>query len=334
MSSQQSPQRKAATESSNLQLSMEETREILNLFNDTGYPMEEGLVSLFEKQVYRYPENPAVFFGADWLSYKELDHSSNQVANCLLGRGIGTGQLVPVCMDRSIEWLVAVLGILKAGAAYVPIDPVYPPKRISFIIAHTEAKLVIANRNLGSDLDQETKLLFLDQLSDLNEYPADPIAVYPDENSLAYVMYTSGVTGKPGREMVEHESIQHLVSWHNHKFGLDENCRLSLVAGLSSDISAWEIWSALTCGCSLHIAGEEERMDARALLNFFSLHQITHGYVPSVLVPSIITHHKFQTGLSLKYLFTSGTQSEPGLTAELPYQLLDTCFRYLDISIS
>jgi amino acid adenylation domain-containing protein/thioester reductase-like protein len=327
MSSQQSPLKKATPETSSLSLSMEEKHKILTVFNDTGwtYSMEESLVSLFEKQVHRYPENPAVFFGVDWLSYKELDNCSNQVANYLLSQGIGAEQLVSVWMDRSIEWLVAVLGILKTGAAYVPIDPAYPLKRAAFIIEDTKARVVITNRNCGSDLDMndETKLLFLDQLSVLTEYSTDSVAIHPDENSLAYVIYTSGSTGNPKGVMVEHQSIQHLVTWHNHKFGLDENCRLTLVAGLAFDISVWEIWSALACGGSLHIAKEEERMDAISLLNFFSLHQITHGYAPSVLVPSIIDHSKVQAGLNLKYLFTGGEQLKPVLTEELPYQLVD-----------
>lgn len=327
MSNQQSALKKATTETSSLPLSMEEKHKILNVFNDTDwiYPMEESLVSLFGKQVHRYPENPAVFFGADWLSYKELDDSSNQVANYLLSHGIGVGQLVPVWMDRSIEWLVAVLGILKTGAAYVPVDPAYPLKRAEFIIEDTQAKVVITNGNCGSDLvpNNETKLLFLDQLSVVGGYSTDSAAIYPDENSLAYVIYTSGSTGNPKGVMVEHQSIQHLVTWHNHKFGLDENCRLTLVAGLAFDISVWEIWSALACGGSLHIAKEEERMDAISLLNFFNLHQITHGYAPSVLVPSIIAHSKVQTGLNLKYLFTGGEQLKPVLTEGLPYQLVD-----------
>jgi len=318
MSNQPSPRKKATTERSNLPLSIAEKYKVGNAFNDTDWidPMEESLVSIFEKQVHRYPENPAVFFGADWLSYKELDSCSNQVANYLLSHGIGVGQLVPVWMDRSIEWLVAVLGILKTGAAYVPIDLAYPFKRIAFIIEDTKAKVIITNRNCGSGLapNNETKLLFFDYLSVLGEYSTDSAGIYPDENSLAYVIYTSGSAGKLRDSSVAHQSIQHLVTWHNHKFDLDENCRLSLVADLAFDISACEIWSALACGGSLHIAKEEERLDAISLLIFFSLHQITHGYVPVVLLPSIIVHSKVQAGLNLKYLFTGDKELKPVLT--------------------
>lgn len=327
MSNQPSPFKKATTETSSLPLSMEEEHEIQNTFNDADwiYPMEGCLVSLFEKQVRRCPENPAVFFGAVWLSYKELDNSSNQVANYLLSHGIGVGQLIPVWMDRSIEWLVAVLGILKTGAAYVPIDSADPLKHAAFIIEDTKAKVVIANRNCSSglNLNNETELFFLDQLSVLSEYSTDSTAIYPDENSLAYVIYTSGSTGGTKGFMIEHQSIQHLVTWHNRKFDLDENCRLGLVAGLSLDISVWEIWSALACGAALHIAKEEERMDAISLLNFFSLHQITHAYAPPVFLPSIIARSKVQVGLNLKYLFTGTEQLKPLSTERLPFHLVD-----------
>lgn len=327
MSNQQSFPKSTTNESSGLFLSPEEKDKILNVFNDTDwiYPMEESLVSLFEKQVKYHPEDPAIFFGADWISYKELDEQSNQVADYLLRRGIGAGQLVPIWMNRSIEWLVAMVGTLKTGAAYVPIDQAYPLKRAEFIIRDTKAKAVITNRNCGSDLEQsgQVELLFLDQLSILKECSTASPKLYPDENSLAYVIYTSGSTGNPKGVMVAHHSIQHLVTWHNQKFDLDENCRLSLVAGLAFDISVWEIWSALACGASLHIANEEERMDAQSLLNYFSIHQITHGYAPSVLIPSIIAHSKSQEGLNLKYLFTGGEQLKPVLTGGLSYQLVD-----------
>lgn len=314
-------------ETSAASLSPEEKHKILNVFNDTGwiYPERESLISLFEKQVHRHPNNPAVFFGADWISYRELDERSNQVAHYLLGKGIGSGQLVPIWMDRSIAWLVALVGVLKTGAAYVPIDPAYPQKRAEFIIEDTGARVVITNQNCGSSLvpQEKTALLFLDQFSALEGYAAAAPGIYPDEDGLAYVIYTSGSTGSPKGVMVEHHSIQHLVTWHNHKFELNENCRLSLVAGLAFDISVWEVWSALTCGGSLHIANEEERMDAISLLNYFSLNQITHGYAPSVLIPAIVAHTSGQKGLNLTYLFTGGEQLKPVLTEGLPYQLVD-----------
>lgn len=318
MSQQRSSLKKAAIERSGL--------SFLPWSVGEKYGMEECLVSLFERQVHRCPKNPAVFFGADWLSYKELDDHSNQVANYLLEHGTGQGQLVPVWMDRSIEWLVAVLGILKAGAAYVPVDPACPFKTAAFIIKDTQAGLVISNRNCGSGLtaSKERKLLFLDDLSVLREYSTGSASISPDENSLAYVMYTSGPAAKPKGHRVAHEFIQHQLTWHSHKFDLDENCRISLLADLDVEVSVWEIWSALACGGSLHIAKEEERMDAISLLNFFSLHQITHGYAPALLLPSIIAHSEVQEGLNFKYLFTGDEQLKPVLS----------CCRYLDISMS
>lgn len=308
MSSQRSHPKKTTTENSNLRLIKEEKYSVLNVFNDTGwmYPMEESLVFLFEKQACRYPENPAVFFGANWLSYKELDNRSNQVANCLLSHGIEAGQLVLLCMERSVEWLVAVLGILKTGASYVPRNPAYSLKHIDYIAGDVNADMIIASGNSVSGLllNPEKKVLFLDQLSLLNEYSAGQVTHQ--------------------REMGEQQFAQYLLNWHQHKYALDENCRLSLAADLDFDSSVWEIWSALTCGGSLHIAGDDERRDVSALLRFFSLHQITHGYAAAALVPSIINQCKFQEGLNLRYLFTGVPHLKPSLIH----------FRYIDICMS
>jgi non-ribosomal peptide synthetase component F len=123
--------------------------------------------------------------------------------------------------------------------------------------------------------------------------------------------------------MITHLAIQHLVTWHNYHFHVDHTSKLSLVAGLAFDISVWETWSGLTSGATLFIAENEERTDASALVEYFRKNHITHGFVPTVLVPSFIDKTKNYNDLSLKYLFTAGEKLKPVLTTELSYELID-----------
>ncbi|WP_160138118.1 amino acid adenylation domain-containing protein [Chryseobacterium sp. c4a] len=308
-------------------LSSMDREKLLNDFNTTGwdYKQEETLVSLFKKQVQLYPDQIAIVYRDQAMTYKELDQKSNKLANSLIDKGIQKGMFVPLWLNRSLEWVVAVLGIVKTGAAYVPIDPAYPVKRVEYILSDTAAKIMITNHDLGALLSGNKKIevLQFDTMKDLESFSLqDPDAeIY--QNSLAYTIYTSGSTGKPKGVMVEHLAIQHLVTWHNHYFHVDQTSKVTLVAGLAFDISVWEIWSGITSGATLFIAENEERTDVSALVEYFHKNHITHGFVPTVLVPPFIDKTRKYNDLALKYLFTAGEKLKPVLTTELSYELID-----------
>ena len=306
-------------------LSPEDKEKLLNDFNNTSwdYVEEETLVSLFQKQANNHPENIAAVFQNQEITYRELDEKSNQVANALLEKGIKEGSFVPVWLDRSLEWVVAVLGIIKTGAAYVPIDSAYPAKRVEFILSDTSAEIMITNYHLGQSLQKNTELFYLDDREDLECFPAKKPEIKLHQEALAYTIYTSGSTGNPKGVMVSHQSIQHLVTWHNQYFHVDSTSKLTLVAGLAFDISVWETWAALTSGATIFIADNEERTNGMALTDFYHRNQITHGFVPSVLAPSVVENSKKYHDLDLKYLFTGGEKLKPVLTSELSYELID-----------
>ncbi|WP_291882560.1 AMP-binding protein [Chryseobacterium sp.] len=310
-----------------ISLSQEDKERLLNDFNrtDWDYPKEETLLSLFQKQVSRFPEYVAAVFQDQQISYQELDERSNQVANALLTKGIKEGMYVPVWLDRSLEWIVAILGIIKTGAAYVPIDPAYPAKRVEFILSDTSAPLIITNSSLVDFLikDINTETFVFDTMDDLSGWGTDATNNTLHQEALAYTIYTSGSTGNPKGVMVSHRSIQHLVTWHNQYFHVDHTSKLSLVAGLAFDISVWEMWSALTSGATIFIADNEERTEASALVNYYRKNKITHGFVPTVLAPSVVEKTKSYNDLNLKYLFTAGEKLKPVLTSELNYELVD-----------
>ncbi|GEJ44898.1 non-ribosomal peptide synthetase [Chryseobacterium sp. ON_d1] len=308
-------------------LSSEDREKLLTGFNKTGwdYRQEETLESLFRKQAILHPDKTSAVYQDEEITYREMDRRSNQVANFLLSRGIKEGHYVPIWLDRSLEWIVAVLGVIKTGAAYVPIDPAYPAKRVEYILADTSSDVIITNQSL-KDLLSETeqaKVFDLGKMENLNHLPSEYPKIKTHQSSLAYTIYTSGSTGKPKGVMVSHQAIQHLVTWHNHHFHVDHSSRLTLVAGLAFDISVWETWSALTSGATVFIANNEERTDAQALVDYYRKNHITHGFVPTVLAPSVVEHTRNYSNLKLKYLFTAGEKLKPVLTAELSYELID-----------
>lgn len=308
-------------------LSSEDRERLLNDFNKTNwdYHKEETLVSLFNNQALLHPENLAAVYQDSWISYRELDQKSNQLANVLLEKGIQEGMFVPVWLDRSLEWLVAILGVLKTGAAYVPIDPAYPVKRVEYILADTSAGILITDTQRGNSLVKgiNAEIFYLDNAESLSHLPAELPDLTISQDTLAYTIYTSGSTGNPKGVMISHHSIQHLVTWHNQYFHVDDTSHLTLVAGLAFDISVWEIWSALIAGAVLYIAGNEDRVEASELVNFYRRNSITHGFVPSVLAPSVVEETRKYSNLDLKYLFTGGEKLKPVLTSELSYELID-----------
>lgn len=310
-----------------LPLSPEERNKLLHEFNTTqwDFEKEQTLISLFQTQVALHPDNKAAVYKNQYITYRELDEKSNQIANTLISKGITEGMHIPVWLDRSLEWVVAILGILKTGAAYVPIDPIYPVKRVEYILNDTKAEIIITNHLLAQSLHehQNLRIFYLDQKEDLTNSSTQRPETIIHHNSLAYTIYTSGSTGNPKGVMISHESIQHLVTWHNAYFKVNHTSHLSLVAGLAFDISVWETWSALTAGATLFISDSEERTEASALVSFYQKNKITHGFAPTVLVPAVVSHTRNIHDLQLQYLFTAGEKLKPVLTDGLSYELID-----------
>lgn len=302
---------------------------------------QRTILNLFKEQVKILQDHTAVTFQKQKISYKELDEKSNHLANQLLAQGVKPGMIIPVWLDRSSEWLTAIIGVLKTGAAYLPVDPAYPIKRVEYILEDAGTKIIITNtKNKGLlPADSKYDLVILDQLESLKaesdhfdkthtNHLNETHTNYLDEphcslQELAYVIYTSGSTGKPKGVMVSHEAVKNLIIWHNHLFGVTQHSQLTLVAGLAFDISVWEVWSALCSGATLHIADQQQRSDAGSLVSFFLNKKITHGFVPTVLTPEFLNLSRTTELNKLKFLFTGGEKLKPVNVEGLSYQLID-----------
>ena len=246
-----------------------EKHQLLVEWNGTlrDYPNDQCVHQLFEAQVERTPEAVAVVFEEEQLTYRELNARANQLARYLRNLGAGPDILVCICMERSLEMVVALLAILKSGAAYVPLDPAYPSERLAFILEDTQARMLVTQKNWVAEhevcnrivvcLDQDRKIIAYESEKNL----VSNITLL----NLAYVIYTSGSTGKPKGVQISHGAVVNFLSSMREQPGLSEQDILLSVTTLSFDIAALEIFLPLTVGARVEIVNREVAADGARL---------------------------------------------------------------------
>ena len=236
-------------------LSVEEQRRLLVELNETAAPFSEEkcVHELFEEQEARAPEAIAVRLGSEELSYRELNLRANKLAWYLRGSGVGPEVLVGIFTDRSIEMLVGLLAVLKAGGAYLPLDPEYPPERIRFMIEDSQARVVLTQNSLLHRLpDTAAQTICLDaDCSAFSNESSENVQSPALADNLAYVIYTSGSTGRPKGVLVAHRGVTNVIEASIKLFGVDSNSRILQGASLSFDASVLEIFMALLGGATL-----------------------------------------------------------------------------------
>ncbi len=250
-----------------------EQQQLLIDWQDTHHPYRAQLLhEPFEAQAKRQPEAVALFcqdaFGPRTMTYDALNRRANQLAHYLQAQGIGAGDVVGIYLDRNVEMVCALLAILKAGAAYVPLEPSFPDQRVEWILRSLSARIVLSEAQyVGKDLalpdlKQWVNLdgLDLSQYSDVNPLPL----ACPDDT--AYMIFTSGSTGTPKGVKVAHRSVMNLIEWVNQKFGVNSDDRLLFVTSICFDLSVYDIFGLLAAGGSIHIASKAEISEPRALI--------------------------------------------------------------------
>ncbi|WP_309475491.1 non-ribosomal peptide synthetase [Pseudomonas putida] len=233
-------------------------RQLLDTFNATqrDYPTGHTVHALVETQAARTPQAAALVQDGRVLSYGELNRSANRLAHYLIGRGVQVGDRVALCLPRNLERLIGLLAVLKAGAAYVPIDPAYPAERIAYLLADSTPALVLVEPATLA-LVGDTPRVALDRDAWQGAADTNPRVAGLDHRQLAYVIYTSGSTGQPKGVMVEHATLANLVHWHCEAFALAAGSHTSTVAGFGFDAVAWEVWPALCAGAVLHLPPQQ-----------------------------------------------------------------------------
>ena len=270
-------------EISKLQIVTAQEKKLLKKFNETtrAFPDGQTVHWLIEQRVMKSPNRTAVEFKGVSLTYQELNRRADLLAMALRDHGIEKGDIVAIMVPPSLEMIVGVLGILKTGAAYLPVDPNYPPERVSYMLSDSHAKMLLSLKTASGDLAADVPVFDLAGMdwSVTREVRPLPSTVRPDD--LAYVIYTSGSTGKPKGVMIEHSSLVNLVYWHNQQFHITEKDRCTKYAGFGFDASVWEIFPPLVAGATLYVIEEELRYDIRQLNDFMQEKGVTVSFLPT-----------------------------------------------------
>jgi amino acid adenylation domain-containing protein len=233
-------------------------RTILEEWNDTGvaYPEEKRLHRLFEAQVGRTPDAQALVDRSERVLYHELNTRANRLAHYLRRSGIGPGATVGVCLERRADLVVALLAVLKAGGAYIPLDPAYPSDRLAFMLKDSRASIVVTQSDLGLSFDlSEVEQIVVDaDASSIASESAENLDDGAANTDLAYVIYTSGSTGVPKGVAIEHRSAGTLVHWAGTVFSGEEITGVLASTSVCFDLSVFEIFFPLASGGSLILA--------------------------------------------------------------------------------
>ena len=262
-----------------------EKNKILYDFNNTStdYPKNETIVSLFEKQVEKTPDNTAIVFEGKKLSYKELNEKANSLAHYLKANGLKNNNIVSIFLDKSIESIVAILATLKCGCAYMPIDIDYPKERINYMINNSASKFILTVNKLKEKMSNYSNVYCID-LDNYELYKSNFNNLHISSNfdSLAYVMYTSGSTGKPKGVMVSNRNVVRLVKNTNFiKF--EEHERILQTGSIVFDACTFEIWGALLNGFELYIIKKQDLLDPTLLEKNLAQNKITVLWVTAPL---------------------------------------------------
>ncbi|MGW2090117.1 amino acid adenylation domain-containing protein, partial [Streptomyces sp. NPDC001880] len=222
-------------------------------------PVTDTVVSRFEQQVLATPDAAAVSFGASVLTYRQLDEQANQLARLLRERGAGAERFVALRMPRTEELAVAILGVLKSGAAYVPVDPAYPADRIAYMLEDSRPVMTVTP----------------EVLAESSAYPTDTLDVVVSPRQPAYVIYTSGSTGRPKGVVVEHGNVMRLMDATDGWFGSGPEDVWTLFHSYAFDFSVWELWGALLHGGRVVIVPYETSRDPHAFLELLADEHVT-----------------------------------------------------------
>ncbi|MFF4013374.1 amino acid adenylation domain-containing protein [Streptomyces sp. NPDC001717] len=293
-----------------------ERQRILGDWNDTARPEPGVLVTeLFEAQTARTPDLAAVVTADAALTYAELDARANQVAHHLIDRGIGPEDLIGVVMERSVDLFVVLLGVLKSGAAYVPIDPGYPAERIRFMLADAQPALLVCTSG-GREAAAGFEALIWDAPDLAVDLAGRPATVPTDADRVAplrpthpaYVIYTSGSTGTPKGVAVAHRGFANYVTWRIGAYGWGPGDRVLQFASVSFDTSVSEIYPTLTSGATLCVA----RRDGDILLELETLEPNAVTFTPSVLETLRADDARTDTVLRrIEHVVTAGEECGP-----------------------
>lgn len=271
--------------------SEKEKKRLLGNWNDTTspYPREKTLKELFEEQAEKTPENTALLFGQRQMTYRQLNRKANQLAGTLRSKGVKTNSVVAMIMDRSVEMMVGLLGVLKAGGAYMPIDPGFPPERIQYMVEDSGAKILLTQKHLEGRIDFTGEILYVE---DEEAYckEEENLETRHTSRDLAYLMYTSGSTGKPKGNLTTQYNISRVVKCPNY-IDITESDVLLQLSNYAFDGSTFDIFGALLNGAKLVMINKETLQDVDKLSRLIREERISIFFVTTALFNTLVDLH-------------------------------------------
>ncbi|AIQ12432.1 non-ribosomal peptide synthetase [Paenibacillus durus] len=298
-------------------VSDEERQMLLHVFNDTAreYPRDQAVPQFIEDQAHRRPDHTAVVFEGEQLTYRELNEQADRVAQLLRARGVRRETPVGIMIDRSLEMVTGLLGILKSGGAYLPLDPAFPEERIRYMLEDSGAKLVVTQGHLVNKVGEasmDCETLVIDDsiltMQTVQEASAQTSAaankVDHDPQDLAYIIYTSGSTGLPKGVLVEHGAFANFCHGFSDLHQITEQDHVGNYLQITFDGSIIEIFPALMMGATLHVIPADLRLDMDRLNRYMNEQSITLVTLPPKVCEAFIG----QPNESLRLLIAGGEQ--------------------------
>ncbi|MFF0503290.1 amino acid adenylation domain-containing protein [Streptomyces fimicarius] len=307
---------------------VERTR-MLDTWNDTAVALPDGatLTGLVAAQIARTPDAVAVDFGGETLTYAELDRAAERIARRLAREGVGPGSPVAVSAERSLDLLPGLLGVLRSGAAYTPLDPEYPAERLAFMLADSGAEVLLTQRRVPVPEGCAARVLLLD---DPAEWDGDGgpdgdgvRLVGPAADDLAYMIYTSGSTGRPKGVPNTHRAIANRLLWMARTYGLTPADAVLQKTPTGFDVSVWELFLPLITGARLVVAQPGGHKDAAHLRDTIAEHGVTVAHFVPAMLDVFLAEDDVERCTTLRRVVCSGEELGPhtarAFTARLPH---------------
>ncbi|MCA1695575.1 MAG: amino acid adenylation domain-containing protein, partial [Actinobacteria bacterium] len=280
-----------------------ETHQLLVDWNDIGYDIAPATVSeLFTAQVARTPQAIALICDGVQLSYADLDARANRLARLLIQRGAGPEQFVALALPRSVDMIVAVVAVVKSGAAYLPVDPEYPAERIAFMLDDARPTMVLTTTKIAAGLPDTAPQLLLDEsdvIETIGQHIDIALSIEIHPLNPAYLIYTSGSTGRPKGVMVSHTGVGSLLATQVERLKVGPGSRVLQFASLSFDAAFWELCMGLLSGAALVVAPADRLSPGEPLAELLRQHRVTHATVPPVVLAAMMSGHEVLPGATL-----------------------------------
>ncbi|WP_373536610.1 amino acid adenylation domain-containing protein [Microcoleus sp.] len=311
----------------NLQyLSAKERYQLLVECNNTQVdnPQDLCIHQLFEMQADRTPDAVALVFGDERVTYQQLNLRSNQLAHYLQKIGVGVEVLVGLCVERSLDLIVGMLGILKAGGSYLILDPSYPVGRSSFMLKDAQLSVVLTQQQWVENLRSPNLQIvcFDTDWEMISQEIADNPTSAATAKNLVYAIYTSGSTGKPKGVEIEHGSLLNLVFWHQKEFEVSAGDRATQIAAIGFDACGWEIWPYLAAGSSIYFPEDDMRRDPEKLQNWLVSKAITISFLPTPLAEKLL-RLDWPQNTALRILLAGGEKLQQHPLKSHPFKLVN-----------